>query len=148
MKHGTLLLTLLPLAAFAVGCGKTETTSQKLDNVQVQTKETAQAMKDYTFAQKAEFTDTMQSQLAEINKDLDQLSAKIDLSTDAAQAEAKPKLQMLRDQSDKLKQQLDLAKDATESTWESVKSATSKAYDSLKAGFQQSRQWVSDKIAP
>jgi hypothetical protein len=39
-------------------------------------------------------------------------------------------------------------KNATESTWESVKSGTRKAYEALKEGFQQSRQWVSDKIAP
>jgi hypothetical protein len=31
---------------------------------------------------------------------------------------------------------------------EIVKSGTRKAYAALKEGFQQSRQWVSDKIAP
>jgi hypothetical protein len=39
-------------------------------------------------------------------------------------------------------------RNATESTWDSVKATSKKAFDSLKAGFQQSRQWVSDKIAP
>ena len=79
---------------------------------------------------------------------LDQLQAKVDKSSDAFQAEAKPKLQALRDQADQLKKQLDATGNATESTWDSVKSATQKAYDSLKDGFNQSRQWVSDKIAP
>ena len=69
------------------------------------------------------------------------------LST-AAQAEAKPKLQMLRDQANKLNQQLDKAKNATESTWDDVKAGSKKAYNELKDGFQQARQWVSDKIAP
>ena len=63
-------------------------------------------MKDYTFAQKAEFTEKMQGQLAEINKDLDQLAAKIEKSSDAVKAEAKPKLQALRDQAAKLNKQL------------------------------------------
>jgi hypothetical protein len=54
----------------------------------------------------------------------------------------------LRDQSAKLGKELDDAKGATESTWDSVKSGSSKSYDDLKAGFQTARQWVSDKIAP
>jgi chromosome segregation ATPase len=105
-------------------------------------------MKDYTYAQKTEFVEKMQAQLAALNQDLDQLSAKVDKSNDAAKAEAKPKLQALRDQADKLNQQLDKAKNATESTWDDVKAETRKAYNELKNGFQQGRQWVSDKIAP
>jgi ElaB/YqjD/DUF883 family membrane-anchored ribosome-binding protein len=105
-------------------------------------------MKDYTFAQKAEFVKTMQGQLDALNKDLDELSAKIDSSSDAVKAEAKPKLQALRDQAAKLNTQLDEAKNATESTWDSVKSGFQKAYEATKDGFNQARQWVSDKIAP
>ena len=47
-----------------------------------------------------------------------------------------------------LKKQLDEAKSATESTWDSVKAASKKGYNELKDGFNQARQWVSDKIAP
>ena len=148
MKNITLLLTLLTAAAFAVGCNKEQTTSQQLDKVQAETKQAAQDMKDYTFAQKAEFVKTMQGQLDALNKDLDQLAAKIDSSSDAVKAEAKPKLQALRDQAAQLNKQLDEAKNATESTWDSVKSGFSKAYEATKDGFQQARQWVSDKIAP
>jgi ElaB/YqjD/DUF883 family membrane-anchored ribosome-binding protein len=79
---------------------------------------------------------------------LDQLSAKVEKSSDAAKAEAKPKLQALRDQTDKLNQQLDKAKNATESNWDDVKAGSKKAYAELANGFQQARQWVSDKIAP
>ena len=90
----------------------------------------------------------MQSQLDALNKDLDQLSAKIESSSDTVKAEAKPKLQALRDQTARLNKQLDEAKDATESTWDSVESGVQKAYEATKNGFQQARQWVSDKIAP
>lgn len=119
-----------------------------MEKVKTETREAAQDMKDYTFAQKAEFTAKMQGQLAAINADLDQLQAKIDKSSDAVKADAKPKLQALRDQADQLKKQIDASGNATESTWDSVKSGTQKAYDALKDGFNQSRQWVSDKIAP
>jgi chromosome segregation ATPase len=148
MKNKTLVITLLSIAAFAVGCKKEQTTSQQLENVKVETKEAAQDMKDYTFAQKEEFVKTMQVQLDALNKDLDQLSAKIDSSSDAVKAEAKPKLQALRDQAAQLNKQLDDAKNATESTWDSVKAGFTKAYEATKDGFNQARQWVSDKIAP
>jgi hypothetical protein len=148
MKPHALIITFLSAAVFAVGCKKEETTSQQLDKVKTETKEAAQDMKDYSYAQKAEFTEKMKSQLDEINRDLDQLAAKIEKSNDAVKAEAKPKLQALREQTAQLEKQLDEVKNATESTWDTVKSGTKKAYDALKEGFHQSRQWVSDKIAP
>ena len=148
MKNSILAVTFLALTAFAVGCNKDQTPSEQLDTVKAETKQAAQDIKDYTFAQKAEFVAKMQSQLAEINTNLDQLDARIEKSSDSVKAECAPKLQVLRDQQSALSKQLDQVKDATESTWDSVKAGTSKAYASLKEGFQQSRQWVSDKIAP
>jgi chromosome segregation ATPase len=148
MKNKTWVITVLSIAAFAVGCDKQPTTSQQMDKVQTETKQAAVDMKDYTYAQKDEFVKTMQGQLDALNKDLDQLSAKIDSSSDAVKAEAKPKLQALRDQTAQLNKQLDDVKNATESTWDSVKAGFSKAYDATKDGFNQARQWVSDKIAP
>jgi hypothetical protein len=47
-----------------------------------------------------------------------------------------------------MNKQLDEAENATESTWDSVKAGSEKAYDGLKNDFQQARQWASDKIAP
>jgi chromosome segregation ATPase len=150
MKNNLLAVTFFGIAVFAVGCKPTDdsSTSKELDKVKAETKADAQAMKDYTYAQKAEFVATMQGQLDALNKDIDTLSAKIDSSSDAVKADAKPKLQALRDEAAGLNRQLDEAKNATESTWESVKAGTEKAYNGLKTDFQQARQWVSDKIAP
>ena len=148
MKQTTLFLTFLSIAIFAAGCGKEQTTSQQIEKIKTESKEAAQNMKDYTFAQKAEFTEMMQSQLAAINQDLDQLAAKIEKSSDAAKAEAKPKLQALRDETAQLNKQLDDIKNATESTWDNVKAGFKKGFSDLKEGFQNARQWVSDKIAP
>ncbi len=148
MKHTKLLLTLLSAAALTISCKKAETPSQQLDKVQAKAAEAAQEMKDYTFAQRAEFTKQMGLQLAEINQELDQLAAKIEKSNDAAKAEAKPKLQALRDQTAQLNKQLDEVKNATESTWGEVKAGFHKGVNDLKASFQNARQWVSDKIAP
>lgn len=150
LKNQFASIALLSLAVLASGCNKDKdaTTSQQLENVKAETKAAAQDMKDYTFAQKAEFTADMQAQLATINSDLDLLSAKIDKASDTVKAEAKPKLQALRDQADKLGKQLDAVKGSTESTWVDVKAGFTKAYNNLKDGFNESRQWVSDKIAP
>ena len=148
MKQKTFVVTLLSIAAFVVGCDKEPTTSEQIEKVKSETKEAAQNMKDYTYAQKTEFVEKMQSQLAGINKDLDLLAAKIEKSSDAAKAEAKPKLQALREKAAGLGGQLDGVKNATESTWESVKTGSKQAYTDLKDGFNQARQWVSDKIAP
>ena len=157
MNSTPLLLTLLSAATLAMGCKpaaetsateKREATTAQIDKVQKETKEAAQDMKDYDYAQKSEFVDKMQIQMTEINRDLDQLAAKIEKSSDAAKAEAKPKLQALRDQTAKLNKQLDGAKGATESTWNEVKAGFKKGYSELKDGFQTARQWVSTKIAP
>ena len=148
MKNQTLLITFLSAATFVVGCEKEKTTSEQIDHIKTETKQAAADMKDYTFAQKEEFVKYMKNQLATLNHDLDQLSAKIDSSSDAIKAEAKPKLQALREQAAKLNQQLADASNATESTWDSVKAGTKKAYDSMAAGFADARQWVSDKIKP
>ncbi len=148
MKNKILLITFLSAAAFAVGCDKDKTTSQQLDQVQADTKKAAQDMKDYTYAQKSEFVEKMQGQLAALNRDLDQLEAKVANASDSVKAEAKPKLQALHEQSSGLNKQLDTLKNATESTWDSVKSGFKSAYESSKDGFNQARQWVSDKVAP
>ena len=148
MKNKILMVTFLSTVAFTVGCDKETTTAQQINKVQAKTEEAAQNMKDYTYAQKAQFVEFMQGQLKALNRDVDQLAVKIENSSDAVKAEAKPKLQALRDQTAQLNKQLDEARGATESTWDSVKDGFKKAYDSSKDGFNQARQWVSDKIAP
>ncbi len=150
MKNKTLLLTILSAAALTVGCDKPQSTSQQLDDVQEKTAAVAHAVKqqDYTYAQKAEYTEKMKTQLAEINKDLELLEAKIAKSSEAVRVEATQKLQALRQQAARLNTHLDETQNATESTWESVKTTSRKAYDDLKDGFDQMRHWLSEKIAP
>jgi peptidoglycan hydrolase CwlO-like protein len=105
-------------------------------------------MKDYTYAQKDAFVAKMQPKLDALKKDIDQLSAKIESSSDKVKAEAKPKLDALRGQHAQLNAQLEKVKSASESTWESVKKGFNSAYDSSKDGINKARQWLSEKIAP
>jgi chromosome segregation ATPase len=162
MKRTLIAITCAALTAFTIGCkpaaetSVTETpasenrkaTAKQLDKIDKEAKEAAQDMKDYAYAQKADFVAKMQGQLDEINRDLDVLAAKIEKSNAAAKVEAKPKIQALRDQATTLTKQLDAAKDATESAWGEVKTGFKKGYGELKDGFQKARQWASDTIAP
>ena len=148
MKNKTLLITFLAAATFATGCDKEKTAGQQIETIKAETKEAAQDMKDYTYAEKAEFVKTMSAQLTTLNEDLDKLSAKIEKSSDAIKAEAKPKFQALREQAAKLNQQLVEVSNSTESTWDSVKAGSKKAWASLSDSFKEARQWASDKIAP
>ncbi|HUD49208.1 MAG TPA: hypothetical protein VMR33_20435 [Candidatus Baltobacteraceae bacterium] len=151
MKNILLLAaTVCVTAVLAVGCkpSETQSTSQQIENVKAETKTDANQMNDYAFAQKAEFVATMQGQLDALNKDIDALSTKIDSSSDAVKADAKPKLQALRDEAAGLNKRLDEAKNATESTWNGIETGSEKAYQGLKDDFRQARQWASDKIAP
>ena len=148
MKHIAILITVLSAAAFASGCHQEQTTSQQLEKAKTEAKEAAQDMKDYTYAQKAEFAQQMQSRLAALNQDLDKLSARIDSASDAVKAEAKPKLEALREQAAQLGQQLDNIKNVNQSAWDSVKSGADKAYDALTNGVYQARQWLSARLAP
>jgi type I site-specific restriction endonuclease len=150
MKQMKLTVTLLALAVLAVGCKPAEerSSSRQIEEAAHETEAAAQDMKDYTYAHKSEFVENMETRLAELNRELDQLSAKVEKSSDAVRAEAKPKLQALREQVATLNGRIDEAKGATESTWDSVKDTAQAAFDSSKDGFQQARQWVSDKVAP
>jgi phage host-nuclease inhibitor protein Gam len=148
MKPTHLMIPLISVVVLAAGCNREESASDQIDQLQADTRETAREVNDYSYEQKDEFTEAMRNQLAEINREIEQLAARIESSSDAVKAETSPKLEALREQAAALGRQIDKAGDATESTWESVKSGTNKAYDSLKDGFQASRQWVSDKIEP
>lgn len=147
----------LALIALAVGCEPSaepratqnrQATERQLDQVQQDTKEAAQEMKNYVYADKTEFVANMEVELAQINRDLDQLAAEIERANDAAKAEATPRLQALREQVAKLNTHLDEAKNATESSWDDVKAGFNQGYRDLKDGLNQARQWVSRKIAP
>jgi uncharacterized protein involved in exopolysaccharide biosynthesis len=152
-----LSITALLTVAFVLGCkpsgeksqsNSNETIAQKLDKAQTATKDAARELRDYTYEQRAEYVAAMKVELASLNQNLDELAAKIEKSSEAAQADAKPKLAALREQAAQLNKQLDAVGSASASTWSSIKAESEKAFAAVKDGVAQSRQWLSDKIAP
>ena len=159
MKHTILVISFLLVAAFAVGCKKTdgksaaetkhrENAAEQLDKAKTETKEAAQAKQDYAYAQKAEFVDKMKKELVDIQEELDRLSAKVERSSGAAKADAKAKLEVVREKWAQAKKQLDQAESATESTWNDMKDGFKKLYSELRESFDKTRQWLSDTIEP
>jgi chromosome segregation ATPase len=159
MRHTILVIAFLLVAAFAVGCKSTdgksaaetkqrENAAAQLDKAKTETKEAAQAVQDYAYAQKTEFVEKMKKELVEIQEELDRLSAKVERSSAAAKADAKVKLEAVREKWAQAKKQLDQAESATESTWDDVKGGFKKLYGELKDSFDKTRQWLSDKIEP
>ena len=162
MKHTEWIVSFVLLAGFGLGCKpaeqnppvqaranrETNVAAAQLDRMKRETKEAAQEVNNYSYAQKDEFVEKMKGHLAEINRGLDDLGAKIQNSSAAVQEEAKPKMQALREQTSRLDGQLEAARNATAATWEDVKAGFRTAYDEVKEGFRQARQWASDKIKP
>lgn len=159
MKRTPIVLCLFSAAAFVVtvGCKKesdvpsvepARDASVQLDRMKEETKEAVGAAKDYAYAQKAEYAAKIRAEMAELNKDLDALSAKVESSSATAKAEAKAKLQDVREKVSRLGDKLDNVQNATESTWEDVKAGVKKGYDEVKDSFNDFRSWLSDKIAP
>ncbi len=146
MKHGNFVFTFFFIAAFAVGY--TARSEESAEKVKEETKAAADSAKDYAFTQKTEFIAKMKRELAEINIQIDKLSEKAGKAGEAGRDEAKSKLQALRDQAAKLNKQLDEANNVAESKWNDFKTGFNKSYSDMKDTFKQSRQWLSEKIAP
>ena len=159
MRHTNLVITALLCAGIAVGCSSTDaasdggpspngTAAAQLEKAKAHTKAATQAIEDYAYSQKTEFVDRMKKDLADIQAELDGLAAKVDSSSNAAQADAKAKLEAVREKWAQAKKQLDQAESATESTWDEVKADVKTSYGELQDSFDSTRQWLSDKIAP
>lgn len=145
------------LGVFVAGCKPAPDTTEaqsanaidkQLADVKTSAADTADALSAYTYAQKKEFIATMEAQLVEMEDSLDELSDRISQSSLAIRAEAEPKLAALRVRKESLEKQLEVVRDAESSTWDVVKTSTGEAYNDLKSGFNDMRQWLSNKMAP
>lgn len=148
MKHTTRFLMLIAAAVMATSCDKKQTTSQQLDGVQSKAKDISQNIEDYAFSQKDEFVKTERTQLTALNRELDELAARVEKSSAAIKAEAQPRIDALRSQTARLNKQLDDATNATESNWDKLKVEVRETQSASKEEFRKARQWLSDKIAP
>jgi acyl-CoA reductase-like NAD-dependent aldehyde dehydrogenase len=159
MRHAILATTLLGAAALAVGCTSKEVkasvepkqaqpSAAHLEKAKAETKQAEQEMRNYAYAERAEFVVKMKKELVSIQDELDQLGAKVESAGGSAKADARVKLAAVREKWAQAKKQVDRAETATASDWDDVKSGFKQSYVDLKDSFDKTRQWLSDKIAP
>jgi hypothetical protein len=150
---GFLALTLVALCV--TSCGDTPPASTAVPapstttpDVPATSTTSAQDTSTYAYAQKVEFETNMKTKLDKLNADIAELAAKIDKANDQAKADAKPKLQALRDQAAKLGDMLGKAQVATAASWDAVKADFKVGFADLEDGVTDARKWLSEKIAP
>ena len=156
MKNHRLLIPLLLSVALTVGCKSklsSETNqdgaaSAQLAKAKAETKQAAQSMADYAYTRKAEFVATMNSEMVALQEDLDRLSDKVNSSAGAVKVEATTKLETVREKFSQTKKALAQTEIATESTWNGATGVVRQSYASLKDSIDDTRRWLSDKIAP
>ena len=159
MENTVRIMTFLLVGAFTVGC-KAETNaspskskldenvSEQRENAKQATRKAAQAMEKYGYARKEQFVHSMKKELADVEKDIDRLTAKVDSSTGAVKAEAKDKLEAVRLKWNKAREQLDEAESATEDNWDNFEGEFRKANGELKSKLDDVRVWLAKKIMP
>ncbi|OGR00094.1 MAG: hypothetical protein A2284_03060 [Deltaproteobacteria bacterium RIFOXYA12_FULL_61_11] len=150
-------IPLLIATGFALSCTTTKEQAEKnaaastavqLKTAKTETVEAFKATQDYTFSQRADFVARMKTELAETQDKLHQITLKIEASNAATKADAKEKLEVVRRNYSRAKQELEQAESASETTWENIKSGIKKSHSELKESFEHMRQWLSDKIEP
>ncbi len=154
-KHIVMLIAAVLVISSITGCGwfgdksKAEKSLDKLQTELDEAKEKqAKVRSDYTYSQKKQFVNEMKKELSDIQAEMDKLSEKVAKSNSSAKQNAQKKIDSLREELELAKTKIEEAQDATESGWDDVKKRFAKANDNLKKSFDNTRQWLSDKIEP
>ncbi|MFH0974871.1 MAG: hypothetical protein V1874_03715 [Spirochaetota bacterium] len=139
MKIRTIFIIMFFFAAFIACSPKEDKSSAPAETSKLQT---------YAYAEKDEFIKKMKAELNKVNMELMELETKAKTLKKEAKSEAKQKIQMLKDKSNALNKQIDKAKNATEATWNGIMGDFNKSFSEIKDSVEQTRTWLSKKIAP
>ena len=129
------LVLLLALGAFA-GCGENEQSQSKpatvsKEDVKKQAKEAYEATKVYTQEQMQAFREQTEARLAEYEKDIDQLQAKVEKLEGDAKARAEQQLTALRQKRDAVSEKMKELGSSSAGAWEQIKSGIEAALEDL-----------------
>jgi predicted nucleic acid-binding Zn-ribbon protein len=101
---------------------------------------------DVSYSDRSNFVSKMKSELNDVNGEIQRLSTKTSNATDNASAEAKSRLEALKDKSKDLNVQIEKVQNATESTWADVKASSQKAMDQAKDSLRSAKDWTAQKL--
>ena len=157
MKNKLILISILTGVALVAGCNRSakesavqvgEGIARKTETIPAAAPTETPALQNYTFAQQDAFTAAMRTRLADSNRHLDAMNAKVENAGDPLKTEGKPMFDALRKQAATLNSQLDGLRSSTAGTWNGDRSDALATYSALQTGLDQAHRWVSDKIAP
>lgn len=170
MKHVARMMLFLMVGVVATGCDRPtyedsptnsddpktaaakrddpETAAAQREEAITATKEAAESIKNYSHAEKDKFIDEAKRELADIRSEVERLRAEVDRSSGEARADAEARLEVVRQKLDAAKAQIDRAETATEDSWDDVRSGYWTAREDLRTSFDQTRQWMSDRMEP
>ena len=158
MKHLVRIVLFLVIGVVSTGCNKStekDSKAQSDDSAAAQreramtaTKEAAQSVQDYAYAQKGEFVAAAKRQLADIQAETARLGTAIDQSTGPARAAAEAKLEVVNEKLAAATAQLDRAQAAPEAAWQDVQNGYRTAHTDLRDSFDETREWLSKQIEP
>lgn len=121
---------------------------QQIDQAKANVDQASDELGAYTHLQRQAFITKMEALSADLTRQLDELSENAAKLITANRAKAQPRIADLKAKRAVIDQQLAAIKKADAYTWEQTKAATAQAYEDLKAGITDMRQWLSESIAP
>ena len=102
----------------------------------------ATEFKDYSYAEKAKLQEALKQEMDQTKIEIDKLAAKYDALSDSAKADAKKRMQDLKDQEGKISDYSDKVKDATEADWKDLTSKIDQGVASLKGSMREFGEWI------
>lgn len=130
------------------GCDRSQETSRRLEETQDSGAAFLRDLGRYGYAQKEDFVAAMRREVDRLDREMEALAAKTEQASEAVKAEARPKIAALRQQSAQLKEKIDAAVRANEPEWENFKQDLRDGYQASSRSLDETRRWLSDKIAP
>jgi hypothetical protein len=100
---------------------------------------------NYTYDKKEVFNDDASSDLAELDKNIKDLSEKAASASDTVKTNAQVKIQKLSDERVALAKKLEALKNANESNWNDLKSDFQKSEYEMKTSLKETWQWLAEK---
>ena len=138
-----LLIILVTLALLTVaGCSEKETPQSKAatvskEKVKQEVKEAYSATKSYTQEQMHAFQEATGTQLAEYEKEIDQLQAKAEKLEGDAKAEVDQQLAELRQKREAISEKIKALGTSGKNAWEEMKSGIDEAMQDLSRAFKK-----------
>lgn len=160
MKQRIRIIGFLVVGVLATSCNKPTdedskaqldrpgTAATQREKAMTATKEAAQSVQVYAYAERDEFIDAANRELSDIQAEMERLHRVIARSSGTARADAEAKLELVSDRWAAAKAQVDRAEAATEDGWEDVQIRYRTARSDLKSSFDDARQWLSERIEP